>query len=167
MKQDIHLNDIAIRSDLRPGDIGYVIYLHGELYKREYDYGIEFETYVAAGLLEFYKNYDAKRERVWICEFENQIIGFLLLMDREKAAQLRYFLITPEFRGIGLGKKLMDLYMGFLHDCGYTSSFLWTTHELHSAAHLYKKHGFVLTEEKNSNAFGKQLIEHRYDLILK
>jgi hypothetical protein len=30
--------------------------MHGRLYKKEYNYGIEFETYVAAGLVEFYQH---------------------------------------------------------------------------------------------------------------
>lgn len=159
------LEDIAIRTDLVPGDLGYVIYLHGALYGKEYDYGIEFETYVAAGIYEFYKNYDPAKDRVWICEHNNKIIGFVLLMHREhNAAQLRYFLIDPAYRGIGLGKKLMELYMEFLHERGYNSSYLWTTNELPAAASLYKRHGFVLTEEKDSTAFGKPVKEQRYEL---
>jgi peptidyl-dipeptidase Dcp len=94
------------------------------------------------------------------------MIGFLLLMDRGEAAQLRYFLIEPEYRGMGLGAKLLNLYMNFLNECGYKQSYLWTTHELHAAAHLYQRLGFQLTEEKESTAFGKPLREQRYDLIL-
>lgn len=156
---------ITIRTELRPGDIGYITYLHGILYAREYQYGIAFEAYVAQGLFEFYKNYDKDRDRVWICEDGEKFVGFLLLMHRENnAAQLRYFLVLPEYRGTGLGKKLMELYMEFLRQKGYQSSYLWTTDELDAAASLYKRHGFVLTEEKSSLAFEKQLKEQRYDL---
>lgn len=164
MKKSITLEDIHIRTELKPGDIGYVAYLHGDLYSREYNYGISFEAYVAAGLYEFYKQYDPRNNRVWICEHDEKTIGFLLLMNRGDAAQLRYFLIVPEFRGIGLGAKLMDLYMEFYRDCGYTWSYLWTTHELDTAAFLYKKHGFLLAEEKPSKAFGKELKEQKYEL---
>ena len=166
MKKNISLDDISIRTELRPGDIGHVIGMHGALYGQEYGYGIQFETYVAKGLCEFYEKYDPKRNRVWICEHGNRIIGFLLLMDRGQAAQLRYFLIEPEYRGIGLGSKLLNLYMDFLHECGYRESYLWTTHELTAAAALYSRAGFKLTEEKESTNFGKPLREQRYDLIL-
>jgi GNAT superfamily N-acetyltransferase len=158
------INDVTIRTELRPGDLGYITYLHGKLYSEEYQYGIEFETYVGTGLVEFYNQYDAKRSRVWVCEDGDAIIGFLLLLDRGAAAQLRYFILLPQYRGIGLGNKLMKLYIEFLKSAGYKSSYLWTTHELPSAAHLYKKFGFTLTEEKESNAFGKPLVEQRYDL---
>ena len=155
---------IYIRTELRPGDIGYITFLHGSMYSKEYDYGISFEAYVAQGFFEFYKSYDADRDRVWICEKAGIVVGFLLLMHRgESTAQLRYFILTPEVRGIGLGNKLMELYMEFLKEKGYTHSYLWTTHELHAAAALYKRHGFVLTEEHASTAFGKPLTEQRYD----
>jgi len=164
---NINSEDIAIRTELKEGDIGYVTWLHGILYKKEYNYSISFESYVAAGLHEFYQNYDPLKDRAWVCEHHETIIGFLLLVHRENnTAQLRYFILKPEYRGIGLGKKLMNLYMEFLKSSGYRSSFLWTTNELPAAAHLYKQHGFKLTEEKESIAFGKPLNEQRYDLIL-
>jgi GNAT superfamily N-acetyltransferase len=166
MKNKVSLDDISIRTELRPGDVGYVTYMHGALYKQEYGYGIQFETYVARGLCEFYETYTPERNRVWVCEHRNRMIGFLLLMDRSKAAQLRYFLIAPEYRGFGLGSKLLDLYMDFLHQCGYKESYLWTTHELATAASLYKRVGFELTLEKESTDFGKALREQRYDLTL-
>ena len=162
----ISLNDVSIRTELRPGDIGYVTYLHGSLYHREYNYGLRFESYVAKGLSEFCEKYTPERNRIWACDHNDRMIGFLLLMDRGHAAQLRYFLIAPEYRGIGLGSKLMNLYMSFLHGCGYKESYLWTTHELSTAAFLYKRHGFQLTEEKDSTAFGKPLKEQRYDLVV-
>jgi GNAT superfamily N-acetyltransferase len=163
---NVSLDDISIRTELRPGDIGYVTYMHGALYHKEYTYGLQFESYVAKGLCEFYEKYNPERNRIWACEHHDRMIGFLLLMDRGEAAQLRYFLIEPEYRGIGLGSKLMSLYMDLLHECGYKQSYLWTTNELFRAAFLYKRHGFTLTEEKESTAFGKPLREQRYDLIL-
>jgi GNAT superfamily N-acetyltransferase len=164
MKSKPSLDNISIRTELRPGDLGYMVYMHGVLYKREYNFGIQFETYVAKGLCEFYEKYNPERNRVWLCEHDNRIIGSLLLLDRGKAAQLRYFLIEPEYRGIGLGSKLMQLYMDFLRECGYSESYLWTTHELTTAVSLYKRVGFKLTEEKESTTFGKPLREQRYDL---
>ncbi len=161
------LEDINIRNALKPGDIGCVIYLHGILYSREYGFGVQFETYVASGLHEFCTNNDPAKDRVWICEHEGLMVGFLLLMHRGvDSAQLRYFIIRPEYRGIGLGKHLMRLFMEHLAACGYKSAYLWTTHELSAAISLYKRHGFKLTEEKESTAFGKPLREQRYDWTL-
>ena len=87
----MNISDISIRTTLKPGDIGYIIYLHGYLYRREYNYGISFENYVAAGLSDFYNNYDPGKDRVWVCEHNEKIIGFLLAAHRDNnALQLRY-----------------------------------------------------------------------------
>jgi N-acetylglutamate synthase-like GNAT family acetyltransferase len=161
----IQFQDISIRTNITPGDLGYVTHLHGKLYKEEYNYGVEFEMYVAKGLAEFYSNYNDKLDRVWICEHDHTIIGFLLLVHKENnSAQLRYFLLLPQYRAIGLGKRLMELYMDFFHQCGYASCYLWTTKELNAAASLYKRFGFTLSEEFESSAFGKKVTEQRYDL---
>jgi N-acetylglutamate synthase-like GNAT family acetyltransferase len=163
----IGLEDITIRNELAPGDLGAVIYLHGALYGKEHGFKVRFETYVALGIHEFYAAYDPERDRVWICEHNGDIIASLFLMHRgQDTAQLRFFLIRPEYRGIGLGKKLMELFMAALSGRGYRSAYLWTVAGLDSAAALYRRHGFTLTEEKESEAFGPLLTEQRYDLSL-
>lgn len=165
MEKKTPLDEITIRTKLQPGDLGYIIHRHGILYKQECDYGIGFENFVARGLQEFYDQYDPSLDRVWICEHQNIIIGFLFLIHRPgHISQLRYFLIEPEYRGIGLGKKLMELFLEFHHSCGYNACYLWTTHEQEAAAALYKKFGFQLTEEKKSTTFGKWVTEQRYEL---
>jgi peptidyl-dipeptidase Dcp len=85
----------------------------------------------------------------------------------EDSAQLRYFMILPGYQGIGLGKRLMELFMEFLRQGGYRSAYLWTVDELPVAAALYRRHGFRLTEEKPSTAYGRPLREQRYDLVLE
>jgi GNAT superfamily N-acetyltransferase len=164
MENKISLDDISIRTDLRPGDMGYVTYLHGSLYSREYNYTTGFEAYVAKGLCEFYDHYDPKRSRVWVCEHNARMVGFLLLLDRGEEAQLRYFLIAPEYRGIGLGSRLLNLFMQFFKEVGYLGAYLWTTEELTQAALLYKRFGFRLVEEFESTTFGIPLKEQRYTL---
>lgn len=168
MATRLSFKDISIRTALKPGDLGFVIYRHGVLYAEENGYGIAFEAYVAEGLGEFYHSYDAEKDRVWICEdARGAIVGFLLLRHRaERAAQLRYFYLEPEARGIGLGGFLMRLFMDFLKEKNYRRAYLWTTNEQIAAA-LYERYGFELTEEKDSKAFGKDLIEQRYDLELE
>ena len=159
------LTEIRIRTSLKPGDIGYITYLHGALYSKENKYGVGFESYVAAGLAEFQKQYDPARSRIWICEYRKKIVGALALVDRGSSAQLRYFIIDPSCRGIGLGKKLMKLFMKFLKEKQYKHAYLLTTDELPVSAHLYTSHGFKVTEEKaGSPLFGKAVREQRYDL---
>ena len=167
MNNPIKLDEVVIRTELQPGDIGYVTHLHGALYQKEYGYGVSFEAYVAQGFYEFYANYNPQKDRVWIAEHNQKMVGFVLLMHRaDDTAQLRYLILVPEYRGIGLGNKLTGLFSKHLEENGYKSAYLWTTNELGTAAHIYKKMGFTLTEEVESTAFGKPLKEQRYDLTL-
>ena len=88
-------------------------------------------------------------------------------MHREKGeAQLRYFIIEPAYRGIGLGNKLAGLFLNHLAEKKYQRAYLWTTNELFAAAGIYLKMGFRLSEEKKSGSFGKDVKEQRYDLVV-
>jgi len=160
------LSAINLRTKLLPGDLGYIAYVHGDLYAKECGYGLNFEAYVLKGLNEFAHEYDALKDKVWICEHDNRIVGFLVAQHRDDTMQLRYFIFLPEYRGIGLGKKLMNEFISFLKTSGCKHAYLWTTNEQLSAIALYEKYGFKLTEEKPSNTFNKPLIERKYDLIL-
>lgn len=166
-ENEITLDDINIRHKLRPGDMGYILYMHGNIYKKEYNYGLMFERYVAEGLLEFYQNYNPRKDRVWICEHDDKIIGTIFLIHRENAAQLRYFLLEKEYRGIGLGRLLMKDYMDWIRQQQYPSVYLWTTNEQIAAANLYQKFGFELTEKVSSTDFGKHVIEQKYEFKAK
>lgn len=157
------LSDITIRTTWQSGDIGMVTYLHGILYKQEFNYGLSLEAYVAEGLYELYMHYDPANNRIWACEHEGRMIGFLALMNRGASAQLRYFFILKEYRGIGLGKKLMELYMEFLRASGYSTSYLWTTDDCTEAIALYTRFGFRLLEEKPSTVFDRPVLEQRYE----
>ena len=160
------LSAIKIRNKLLPGDLGYIAHVHGDLYAKECGYGLEFEAYVLQGLRDFAHEYDEAKDRVWICEHENRIIGFLVAQHRGDTVQLRYFIFLPEYRGIGLGKKLMNEFLDFMKSGSYRKAYLWTTEEQHSAIALYTRYGFKLSDEKPSNSFGKELVEQRYDLLL-
>lgn len=158
------LDDLIIRTELQSGDLGYMIQMHGQVYQEEYEYGISFESYVAGGVAEFYQMYDPAKSRIWIAEHQGLRVGFLVLLDRGEVAQLRYFLLDQHYRGIGLGKRLMELFMEFLRAKKYSGAYLWTVDGLPASAALYRRHGFQLTEERPSSAFGKPLTEQRYDL---
>jgi peptidyl-dipeptidase Dcp len=163
MENTTVFDELTIRTDLRPGDLEQVIQLHKIIYGQEYQYGSSFHDYVSKGLDEFRKQYDPNIDRVWVCEHNDRMVGFLSLMHRpDRFAQLRYFVMLPAYRGKGLGKYLMDCFMQFLEEANYQGAYLWTSHEQIEAASLYLKYGFKLVEEKDSTTFGKSLKEHRY-----
>jgi len=159
-------SDINIRTTLQPGDAGYLAYLHGVIYSQECGYGFGFEKYVLEGLVEFLSQYNSGDHGVWICEHEGKMVGFLMAFNRGDHAQLRYFILLPQYRGLGLGKRLMQGFMDYMAARRFTHAYLWTTEEQDAAMGLYRKFGFVLTEQKTSSLFDKTLTEQRFDLHL-
>ncbi len=158
---------VSIRHDLRPGDVGYMTYLHGTLYAPEQGWDHTFDAYVAIPLSEFAKS-KSPRERIWIVEKEGRIIGSAAIVKfSEKEAQLRWLLLHPEVRGRGLGRRLVEDALDFCRDVGYSSVFLWTVNTLPIAAQLYQSVGFKQTDELTHELWGSTVTEVRYELALK
>lgn len=158
---------MEIRTHIKSGDIGCIVYLHGTLYALEYKLDYTFEGYVAAGLGEFAKSFDGRKDRLWLAEDEGRIVGSIAIAGQaNNLAQLRWFLVHPEYRGGGLGRRLLGEAIAFCRDRGFGSVFLWTISELVAAAHLYREAGFSRTEQKTHELWGGLRTEERYDLLL-
>ena len=159
---------MRVRNEIRAGDIGRIISLHGTLYAREYALDYTFEGYVAAGLGQFVTAYDGRKDRLWVAEEGEQLVGSIAIAGQpDGTAQLRWFLVHPSARGGGLGRRLLGEAVEFCRARGFRSVFLWTISELTAAAHLYREAGFRLTERKAHVLWGGPRVEERYDLILR
>jgi ribosomal protein S18 acetylase RimI-like enzyme len=158
---------IIIRTNFSPQDITAIINLHRTLYKNEYGYDKHFGDYVEEGLHEFVNRYNPETDCIWIADDDGKIGGSIVIAGRlDNEAQLRYFILAPEYRGQGIGKKLMQHAIDFCRNKKFKNVYLWTTQELTQAAALYKPSGFVKTQEVKSNNWGKEVVEERYDLSL-
>jgi len=154
-----------LRCNFKSEDIDYLTHLHGVLYVSEYGYDQTFEAYVAAGLAEFLKSFNPKKDRMWLAEVDDQIIGVIAVVRHsELVAQLRWFLVHPDYRRRGLGSKLMKKALEFCKECKYKIVFLWTTNDLHAAGRLYTCAGFKKVEDKTHEIWGKRTTEERYEL---
>jgi N-acetylglutamate synthase-like GNAT family acetyltransferase len=159
--------NIVVRHNLKPGDIGYLTYLHGVLYAEDQGWDHRFEAYVAGPLGEFARSHSA-RERIWIVEHDAKVAGSIAIVEVSKElAQLRWFLLHTDLRGKGIGRILIDEAIAFCKACDYSSVFLWTVSALAAAAKLYQSVGFQLTEETTHESWGALVTEQRYDLNLR
>ena len=160
-------SQVRVRIGLKPGDVGYITYLHGVVYHEEYGLDTTFEPYVARPLAEFALNRGNPRQRMWVAERYGVVCGSAAIVEHSRdEAQLRWLILSKDARGVGLGRRLVGWALGFCREQGYRSVFLWTFSELEAAAHLYRTHGFKLTEEKTHTIWGRVLTEQRYDLRL-
>jgi len=152
----------------RPGDMGWVVQRHGELYWREYHYDERFEALVAEIVAEFVQNLDPKRERCWIVERNAENVGSVFLVKKSSSiAKLRLLLVESSARGLGIGKRLVEECVHFAREAGYKKIMLWTQSELAAARGIYKGAGFKLVgEEKHDSWTRKNLVAETWELAL-
>jgi DNA-binding MarR family transcriptional regulator/GNAT superfamily N-acetyltransferase len=148
----------------QPGDMGWVIHRHGELYAQEYGWDERFEALVAEIAAEFIKNFDPKRERCWIAERNGGIVGSVFLVRKDdETAKLRLLLVEPSARGTGLGRRLVEECIRFAKKAGYRRITLWTQSNLTAARTIYEKTGFQLMTQQKNRSFGKDLVAETWD----
>ena len=140
-------DDISIRSSLRPGDLGRIISLHGEVYDPLGGYGLTFEAFVGRTIAEFVLDNNA-RGQIWLAERGDRLVGCsaIALRDNDRG-QLRWVLVDPSARGRGIGKHLVNAAMNYCREEGCESVFLETTDGLPESQALYEKLGFAVISE--------------------
>ena len=157
----------VLRTVLKPGDLGEMVRLHGVEYARDFGFDRTFEAYVAASLGEAVKRFDPERDRIWLAEAEDRIIGMIGMIGVEAGtAQLRWFLVVREARGLGLGSRLLEEGLSFCRVAGHHRVILWTVGSLTAAARLYRGTGFRLVAENPREQWGTHVVEQCYELDL-
>jgi GNAT superfamily N-acetyltransferase len=164
----VQLPQVAIRPLGRPGDLGWVVMAHGEVYAAEFGWDASFEALVARIVADFAADASAGR-RAWIAEAGGRRAGCVFCVaapDDACTAQLRILLVHPDGRGRGLGGRLVDVALAFARGAGYARMRLWTNHPLTAAREIYLKRGFTLVAEEPHRSFGHDLIGQTYELDL-
>jgi len=158
--------DYTLRAPI-PGDFGWIVRRHAEIYAQEYGWTEPFEGLCAQIVADFANDYDQKRERCWIAEMDGAPVGCVFLVkDSAKVARVRLLLVDPKARGLGLGARLVDECVRFARRAGYKKITLWTHSILSAARHVYQKAGFRLTGTERHNSWGRPVTSEFWDLRL-
>lgn len=140
-------NDITIRTELRSGDLGRIIMLHGEVYDDGgVHFGLPFEAFVARTIADYILDNKAKGQ-VWLAEHNNTLCGCAAIIDRNSKGQLRWVLVSPALRGTGLGKKLVLNALDYARQQNWSEVYLETTEGLDASMQLYQSLGFYVVSE--------------------
>ena len=150
-----------------PGDFGWIVKRHGEIYAQEYRWTEPFEGLCAQIVAGFANKAASKRERCWIAEMDGENVGCVFLAEEDaKVARIRLLLVDPKARGLGLGARLTDECIRFARAAGYKKIALWTHSVLTAARHIYQKAGFTLTRSEKHKSWGRAVVSEHWDLEL-
>src|SRR3954471_8160563 len=169
MKQGHHQSTgITVRPADRPGDLGWVVMAHGEVYDQQFGWNTDFEALVAKIVADYALGHDGSREAAWIAEADGERAGcvFLVADDEPDTAKLRILLVTPAARGLGIGARLVEECLSFARQAGYRQVVLWTNDVLASARRIYQAAGFTLIDEKPHHSFGHDLVGQTWTLSI-
>ncbi|MEN9062016.1 GNAT family N-acetyltransferase [Ponticoccus litoralis] len=155
-------------TDLRPGDVDWLVERHGTLYARDEGFDARFPALVRQVLEAFVAGHDPAWERAFIARSGERRLGSIFCVQGPEpgVAKLRLFLLEPEMRGQGLGRRLLAANMAFARDAGYRRMVLWT-HESHRAAvALYRRTGWRMLHAEPRVSFGVPVVEQHWETDL-
>lgn len=163
-----HEGTVTIRELGLPGDLGWVVMAHGELYVREFGWDTTFEALCARIVADYAAEADDPGYAAWIAELDGERVGCVFVVRGEGpgVAKLRILLVDEKARGRRLGYRLVGTALDFAAAAGYERMQLWTNHPLAAARHVYLQHGFSLIRSEPHHSFGVDLVGQTYEVDL-
>ncbi len=159
------LESIKIETGYVPTIIGRVIEILQSHMTKHYGFGAAFESRIAGDLADFVARLDSPQNGIWRAESGGRIVGSISIDGEDLdngLAHLRWFIVSEEIRGGGIGHALLSRAIDFCDKHGFCEIHLWTVKGLDAARKLYENHGFKLVEEYYGDQWGAEVIEHKY-----
>ncbi len=166
LPQDVTAAGIRLRSDWHTGDADLIVDLHRRGYAGEGDtFAGHFPDYVARTVAEAGLGQSGNASRVWFTERGQEALGCAAMIDRGNRGQLRWVVLVPEARGLGLGKALFAAAMDHAAAQGWPEVFLETTGGLDASMQLYLANGFTVTSDTTQDLWdgpGRMIVMTRH-----
>ena len=149
-------------------DADAIVALHDLVYRAEYDRNDEFVAAVgrkvaaarAAGWPEL-------GGAVWLVERDGAVAGSLgLTHEGDRVGWVRWFVLAPEVRGHGLGRRLVAELIHTAQVQRIARLELETFSALTAAARIYRDAGFEVTWERERDDWGPTITYQHYELAL-
>lgn len=151
----------------KPGDIGWVISMHGIIYSRQFHLDSRFEIDIAKKMLSFYENLN-DFNLLLIAQRNHERVGSVAVsMKSENSAFVNFLLVLDPYRGHGIGGRLMDHIIKRSRDHGLEFLRLETYSLLEDARNLYLKYGFKRYQtNKDMKKYGQVFDQEFWELRL-
>lgn len=146
--------------------------VHSEAYRDAYK-GIMTDEFLnafipAARETYFYNALFQGAERIAILSVDGQAAGCLILRacsDEDlhiRSGEISALYLIPDYRGNGLGKRLLDWGLAQLNELGYATAALWVLKDNEKAIRFYEKYGFRHDGAERQILRGMELSQIRY-----
>jgi ribosomal protein S18 acetylase RimI-like enzyme len=160
----------AMRSidEYPPGLIGTIASLFDRSIAATHGVDWTLDVMIAEQQCEFFRRFDAQRDRVWVAMDGNIPRGGLTIDGPRSetgrhSARLRFFILDEGLRGHGLGRRMVSEAMRFCQEKRYERVYLTTLPGLDAALHLYQEQGFALVSEASGSFHGTRYVEQKLE----
>jgi GNAT superfamily N-acetyltransferase len=163
------MTPISIRRSMVDRDADAIVALHDLVYRAEYDRNDEFVAAVARKVAAARAaGWPEVGGAVWLVERDGAVAGSLGLTDEgDGVGWVRWFVLAPEARGHGLGRRLVAELVHSARANGMARLELETFSALTAAARIYRETGFELTWERERDDWGPTITYQHYLLELR
>jgi GNAT superfamily N-acetyltransferase len=169
MTSDALRSGVVVRRELRSGDAEGIVELQQRLYEQEHGFDERFRIEVGASVeAAIARGWPASSGAVWLIDRDDRLSGSLALtQEGPTVGQVRWFLLAPELRGLGLGRSLIAELLSEARAAHMRVLVLHTFSALRAAAHLYRDAGFRLSSEREREHWGPPIVYQKYELELR
>lgn len=152
----------------KPGDIGWIICQHGEIYTNEFSFDPSFEIHIANKFVDFFGERNTSFDTVWVAEVNEERAGSIAVSRKsDKRAFVNFVLVLDKYRGRKIAYKLFEVAIQHCRDHQFELLELETYSCLEGARKLYDKIGFNITEaDKGVTLFGQTLDREFWEMRL-
>jgi len=153
----------------RPGALADIVGLHARYYSKHWNFGLPFETKVGMELAEYLARRDDDQDLFLAAYGEDGAVASVVVDASgggPRGAHLRWFIVSEEMQGKGLGADLLGRALSFCDGRGYPRIWLTTFAGLDAARSLYERHGFVLSSEDEIDQWSGGVREQTFERIM-
>ena len=151
----------------KPGDVGWVIAKHGEVYSQQFQLNSNFEVDIAGKVVSFFGNPDSFDAFI-IAGIEGKRVGSIAVSKlSENIAFVNFLLVLPDYRGQGIAEALVHKVIQYAGLYPFEILRLETYSILEAARKLYQKLGFTRYEMiPNVEKYGRVFDQEYWELVL-
>ncbi|MEM7795684.1 MAG: GNAT family N-acetyltransferase [Cyanobacteria bacterium P01_C01_bin.118] len=158
--------EIVFRAPV-PGDMGWVISMHGKIYAQDFQLTPQFEIDIARKLVLFFDHSD-DFDQLLIALVNGDPVGSIAVSKKSATtAFVNFVLVIHEFRGQGIATKMINKVIDHARQNQFSKLRLETYSCLRGARYLYNKLGFQLVRRNlRIKKYGQVFDQEFWELIL-